>query len=59
MGELLLHPGPGHAVGLHHLVEVGNDQALDMEITIDPPILHTLDCSGYSAEDPHLVSTEI
>jgi len=59
--ELLEHPGASHAVSLHHLVEVGDDQALDLEVevAIDPAVLHTLDFHGHSAKNPHFVSAKI
>ena len=30
-----------------------------MEVATDPPTLHALDCSRYSAEDPHFVTSKV
>ena len=55
----LPHLGPRHTVGVQQVVEVSNDQTLDVKGAANPPSLDTLDCSGHSAQDPHLVATKL
>ena len=55
----LPHLGPRHTVGVQQVVEVSHDQALDVEGAADPPSLDTLDSSGHSAQDPHLMAAKV
>jgi len=55
----LPHLGPRHTGGVQQVVEVGHDQALDVEGAADPPSLDTLDSSGHSPQDPHLMAAEV
>ena len=48
MGNLLPHLGAGDTVCVQKLIEVGHDQALNMEGASDPPSLNILDSRGHS-----------
>ena len=56
--DLLLHLVACNTVSVEELVKVGDNKPLNVEVRPSPAILDALDCSGKSAEYPHLVSSE-
>ena len=46
-----MHPGAGHALDVQHLEGVRNYQTLDLVVVVNLPVLHALNCGGYSAEN--------
>ena len=53
-----MHLVAGNTVGVQELVEVGNNKSFDVEVGPCPTVLDALDCSGDTAQYPHLVSSE-
>ena len=53
-----MHLVASNTVGVKELVEVGDNKSFDVEVGPSPTVLDALDCSGDTAQYPHLVSSE-